>query len=911
MASIQYVVNAVDSASGVFAKIALSADSLDKQLADLSRRVATPEVDLKDAKFTLGMVNAAKRLDALSAKMAEPGVDLKDPKFQTEILRINAQLDRLDKRHVTTTVTVKERLDKVAGAGALAPSGMGVAAGLSPALIPLSAGIAAGVAAIAVSFGAAVAGAGAFGLLAKSALTTAGTAATAVEKAQNQYKASLVAIHQQYAVNSAAATTHAQKAAALATEQKALTAAGIAQTKAINLAYAQMTPKQIALSKAIGNMQDAWDNVQHSLAPIVSGALVPWLHAVTGAMQLIKPFVTPIAAVFKDWGQSLNRYFSNTIVAEQLRQIAVSFGKFSASQLRDIGHFLVDIGAAIFHLGSDLTAGGVNWGAFGDHLKAWGKAFDTWSKSAQARADVQGFLRYLHQNGATVKGILSDLGKVLPGILKGVSTTGTLELQAIAGFLGLIANLPKGWQAPLTEAAGAMLLLSKTGVLKVGLKLTGQLAEHPTAFGFSIGTLLAAGIIEAVNRHDPGKKSIWQQFSPPPKGQADTWLNSWSGLGDRIVQIADDTRHGVSQAWDFLWNHTLASTKQGNHDISVAFDHFRHSTASTFDDLRHGIATAWDTIWSNTKAIVSAGISAVVGFFKGLPGKALGALRGFGHSLYAFAHAALDDFLSGLKSVGGTVLSWLKNFIGGIPGAIMRFLHMSPPHTGSVFYDLGANLMHHLEAGIKATAHKAVAAAQAVSRRVANVGAGVQRWAPLVRRALAMEGLSPSLLGNVLFQMQTESGGNPNAINLTDSNAAHGDPSRGLMQTIMGTFRAYHWPGTSNNIYDPLANIAAALNYARHVYGPTLMSGGMGIGSGHGYAAGSWSVPYTGPAMVHQGEMIIPAAAAAAVRAGSGGGNTYNINVHVPPSADKASVGRQVVEVIREFERRSGSSWRN
>jgi TP901 family phage tail tape measure protein len=125
-----------------------------------------------------------------------------------------------------------------------------------------------------------------------------------------------------------------------------------------------------------------------------------------------------------------------------------------------------------------------------------------------------------------------------------------------------------------------------------------------------------------------------------------------------------------------------------------------------------------------------------------------------------------------------------------------------------------------------------------------KAGAGVAQWRGLVLRALGMEGLSPSLVGAVLYQMQTESGGNPRAINLSDINAQHGDPSRGLMQTIMSTFLAYHWPGTSTNIYDPLANIAAALNYARHVYGPTLMSGGLGIGSGHGYALGTnWAAP--------------------------------------------------------------------
>ncbi|NUS16030.1 MAG: LysM peptidoglycan-binding domain-containing protein [Streptomyces sp.] len=64
-----------------------------------------------------------------------------------------------------------------------------------------------------------------------------------------------------------------------------------------------------------------------------------------------------------------------------------------------------------------------------------------------------------------------------------------------------------------------------------------------------------------------------------------------------------------------------------------------------------------------------------------------------------------------------------------------------------------------------------------------------------------------------------ESSGNPNAINLWDSNAAAGTPSIGLLQVIQPTFDAYHVAGTSTNIYDPVANITAACNYAYHVYG--------------------------------------------------------------------------------------------
>ncbi|MCS0603163.1 transglycosylase SLT domain-containing protein [Streptomyces sp. LP11] len=64
-----------------------------------------------------------------------------------------------------------------------------------------------------------------------------------------------------------------------------------------------------------------------------------------------------------------------------------------------------------------------------------------------------------------------------------------------------------------------------------------------------------------------------------------------------------------------------------------------------------------------------------------------------------------------------------------------------------------------------------------------------------------------------------ESSGNPMAINNWDVNAINGIPSKGLLQVIPPTFKAYHVAGTSWNIYDPVANITAAANYAADRYG--------------------------------------------------------------------------------------------
>ena len=64
-----------------------------------------------------------------------------------------------------------------------------------------------------------------------------------------------------------------------------------------------------------------------------------------------------------------------------------------------------------------------------------------------------------------------------------------------------------------------------------------------------------------------------------------------------------------------------------------------------------------------------------------------------------------------------------------------------------------------------------------------------------------------------------ESSGNPKAINLWDVNARNGIPSKGLLQVINPTFARYHVAGTSHDIYNPVANITAACNYAADRYG--------------------------------------------------------------------------------------------
>jgi uncharacterized protein YukE len=96
----------------------------------------------------------------------------------------------------------------------------------------------------------------------------------------------------------------------------------------------------------------------------------------------------------------------------------------------------------------------------------------------------------------------------------------------------------------------------------------------------------------------------------------------------------------------------------------------------------------------------------------------------------------------------------------------------------------------------------------------------VQSWIQQAIQVLEQNGVPAGALNanDIWTIIQHESGGNPNAINLWDSNAQAGHPSKGLMQCIDSTFQAHMLPG-HGNIYNPVDNIVAGVRYALSRYG--------------------------------------------------------------------------------------------
>lgn len=113
-------------------------------------------------------------------------------------------------------------------------------------------------------------------------------------------------------------------------------------------------------------------------------------------------------------------------------------------------------------------------------------------------------------------------------------------------------------------------------------------------------------------------------------------------------------------------------------------------------------------------------------------------------------------------------------------------------------------------------------------------GEGVERWRSVIKHAAGMlhTDLKDWQINNMLKQIQTESGGNPNIVQTVwDVNMANGNPAQGLLQFIPQTFKSWAVPGHTN-IHSGLDQILAAIRRLN------AMDTWNYIGHGHGWANG-------------------------------------------------------------------------
>jgi hypothetical protein len=207
--------------------------------------------------------------------------------------------------------------------------------------------------------------------------------------------------------------------------------------------------------------------------------------------------------------------------------------------------------------------------------------------------------------------------------------------------------------------------------------------------------------------------------------------------------------------------------------------------------------------------------------------------------------------------------------------------------------DQGAALRADVTAALRADIRTAVAADRAaraagLSGAMGDSGARTRSAAvaqAYARSLLSQYGWAASQMSSLIPLWNQESGWNAYAVNA--SSGAYGIPQS------LGHGHPYALGDYKNQII-------WGLNYIRGRYGSPAAAEAHELAFNWydrgGYLPQGLSLAYNGTGRPEP--------------VGGGGGNTYNITVHVPPTANQAEIGRHLVTAIGAFEKGSGKGWR-
>lgn len=604
----------------------------------------------------------------------------------------------------------------------------------------------------------------------------------------------------------------------------------------------------------VGNLKQAWTELKARMAD-------PFLNVVTDAMAGLTTVITKVdfSKIGSTFTSLMNKFDKSTGVVGTWKEM-----------FNTIKPLVQDaIGGVVSFVGSKLDVLKKFWEENGDQiLKAIGNAM----KGVKAVFDfvLPAILFVVDFVWSSIKGVITGALDVIMGAVKIFSGlfTGDFDKmwegvkQLFSGAIKLIWNLMN-----LSFVGGIKKLVLSLGknFLKIIVGLWDDVALRfmygKDAVVKLIGALKNKGV-EIFNGIKTGLvnivKNLWSGIKTVFTTLKNTVVNLFTGLHTNAVSIWSSIKTSLGNIVSKLWNALKTTFTNSIGTLKTKVSGFKDDLVKKFGDIKDKVVGKVKDMAKEMKDKLVGGIDDLVEKAKGIPKKIgdgiVEKLSDVKSGIGELANTIIDKFKSALgihspskvfEKLGGFVVAGLKNgltssnvkeFAGKLfnkvtDGALKTWENVKGFFSG---FDSLSDIKGMFGGITGKIGDFFKGMFDGGGGKVGKAGKGVEQWRGIATQALIKTGqYSPANLERLLYQMSTESGGNARAINLWDSNAKKGTPSKGLMQVIDPTFRAYAMKGYDKDVYDPMSNIIASIRYAVSRYG-SLAKAYKGVGYAKG-----------------------------------------------------------------------------